>query len=31
MGYNNLKGYVWYPLSGVIDEVDMINPELEFE
>ncbi len=30
MGYNNLKGYVWYPLAGVIDEVDM-NPELEFD
>jgi ATP-dependent helicase/nuclease subunit A len=31
MGHTNLKGYVWYPLSGIIDEVDMINPELEFE
>jgi ATP-dependent helicase/nuclease subunit A len=31
MGHMNLKGYVWYPLIGTIDEVDMINPELEFE
>ncbi len=31
MGYSNLKGYVWYPLTGVIDKVDVINPEPEFE
>ena len=31
MGYNNLKGYVWYALNGTIDEVDMINPRLEFD
>jgi ATP-dependent helicase/nuclease subunit A len=31
MGYSNLKGYIWYALSGTIDEVDMINPELEFD
>ena len=30
MGYDNLKGYVWYPLRGIIDQVEMINPELEF-
>ncbi|MFP4367456.1 MAG: 3'-5' exonuclease, partial [Bacteroidales bacterium] len=30
MGYRNLKGYVWYPLIGKMDEVDIINPELDF-
>jgi ATP-dependent helicase/nuclease subunit A len=31
MGYESVKGYVWYPLSGIIDEVDRIPQELEFE
>jgi ATP-dependent helicase/nuclease subunit A len=31
MGYESLKGFVWYPLSGILDEVTSISQELEFE